>query len=294
MRRLDKCGPLPLNHMMSVVTIQSRVASGYVGNSAAVPGLQQSGLEAVAIDTALLSNHPAHGGFGGRVRKPGELTEILEGLTTHSGAGPYRAVLTGYLGSAANAAAAYDWMDSDPAITPETRVCVDPVLGDHDRLYVEEALVGFYRDRAVARADILVPNAFEAGRLLGEDTATAARARGMGARLCAMGPRWTVITGLSMPDGIGILATDGDAAWMVETPWVGAPDSGAGDVFAAVLLARLLGADSALPAALSHAAGAVYDLLQLTHTLGKRDLALVEGLEFIAKPKTHPIARPVT
>lgn len=279
--------------MMSVLTIQSRVASGYVGNAAAVPCLQQSGLEAVSVDTALLSNHPAHGGFGGRIATPAELTALLQGLSEHSGAGPFRAVLSGYLGSAENAAAAHDWIARDPAVTPETLICIDPVLGDHGRLYVAEALAGFYRDRALATADILVPNAFEAGLLVGEDTVTAARAAAVGTRLCALGPRWTIITGLEVAGGIGVLATDGTAAWTVETPRVEAPDSGAGDVFAAIFLARLLAADAEIPAAVSHAAGAVHDVLQLTRRLGKRDLALVEALEFITKPRTRPKARPV-
>ena len=52
---------------MNILSIQSHVAYGHVGNSAAVFALQRLGCEVWPIHTVLFSNHPGHGGFRGEI-----------------------------------------------------------------------------------------------------------------------------------------------------------------------------------------------------------------------------------
>jgi len=90
-----------MDQIMSILTIQSRVTSGYVGNAAAVPILQRLGHTVWPIDTVNFSNHPAHGSHTGQIRSASEIDALVDGLQQQHLLSRCDAVLSGYLGSAA-------------------------------------------------------------------------------------------------------------------------------------------------------------------------------------------------
>ena len=272
--------------MMSVLTIQSRVASGYVGNAAAVPALQALGVEAVAIDTAHLSNHPAHGSFEGGPASTAAVTALLRGVETKHSRHGFAAAMTGYLAKKKTGRAALDTIRRLKSTGQCGLYCLDPVSGDKGRVYVDDGLIDQFRDEALPMADIVVPNAFESGLLLNADTPTVETAPEYLARLRSHGPARAVITGIYTPNGIAAIAGDDEGVWLVETERVNAPDSGAGDVFAALLICHLVGGTD-FPTAVARAVASVRDVLVLTERLKKTDLALVEGFDFLCRPKTN-------
>lgn len=270
---------------MRVLSIQSRVASGYVGNSAAVPCLQCLGIDAIAIDTAVLSNHPAHGAFRGGARPPGEVAALIEGVARHCGPSTIRAVLSGYLGDPASGAIVLDTVAAVKAAAPGALYCLDPVMGDDGRIYVAPPLVRFFRETALPVADLIVPNAFEAGLLLGEPTVEAKDARSALERLRRIGTDRVVITGIRHRDErIVSAAADSAGAWSVSVPRVTAPSWGAGDAFTAILLARLMANKDDLAASLGQAAAAVHAILTATRRSGTADLDLVSALDAVRNP----------
>ena len=267
---------------MSVLTIQSRVASGYVGNSAAVPCLQQFGLDCIAIDTVHLSNHPAHGSHRGRRVPAGDVADLLDGVAERGLLRTVDVVHSGYLGATDTGPVVLDTVDAVKRAAPMTPYCLDPVIGDNGTLYVEPDLVTFFRTKALPTADLVLPNLFEAECLLGrplsgvDDAVAAARA------LQDKGPARVVVTGVEIPSGLMTVGADGPEIWCVETPRVDVASSGAGDVFAALILGCLFGRESGFNTALEVACGFVFELLTTTKALGKPDIALVQSLHLVA------------
>jgi pyridoxine kinase len=272
---------------MNVLSIHSSVVLGHVGNSGAQFALQRLGHEVWPIATVALSNHPAHGSYRGRVVPAAEMSELLRGLSDRGVLAGCDALLSGYLGDAAQGPVVLDAWAAVRAANPRAVWLLDPVMGDHGRRYVGPGIAEFLRDRAVAQADILTPNAFELEFLTGRaaDTTVSALAAIDGLRQRAA-LRLIVATGLVLTDrppaDLTMLAVDDTGVWRLAVPAIDHPAHGAGDIFAALLLGRLLLGD-ATPEALSHAASAVYGVVAQSPRDGA-ELALIAAQNELFAP----------
>ncbi|MBI3444489.1 MAG: pyridoxal kinase PdxY [Magnetospirillum sp.] len=272
---------------MKILSFQSAVAFGHVGNSAAVFPLQRMGLDVCPVDTVQFSNHPGYGTWKGACLPAEQLALVVEGLSEAGLLERCGAVLSGYLGQAATGAVLADAVGRIKAHHSEAIYLCDPVMGDDGTgLYVDPALPEIFSTLLLPLADLATPNRFELGILTGlsidsvEDAVRAANA------LLSRGAGAVVVT--SLPAGenmIACLAVTGDGAWMVRTPLLRfkiAPN-GAGDLLSALLLGhRLKG--RALPEALSMAVSSLYGVLDKTRQEGGRELALVAAQNEIAVP----------
>jgi len=254
---------------MAIISIQSQVISGHVGNSAAVPVLQMRGHEVWAVPTILLSHHPGHGGARGAAVPAAWFEEFLAGMVVRGCFARCEAVISGYLGSAAAGGFVADVVGR---VGDAAYLC-DPVLGDDGRCYVSDEVEAAVRVLA-ARADILTPNAFELGRLTGLTVGDRAEAV---AAMRGLAPNIVVVTGFAgrdtPPDMLDVLATEGAAAWRVTVPRIAGKFSGAGDAFAALFLSFWLPARD-VPAALAQSCSLLQEVLILTRNLGGDELAL--------------------
>src|SRR5439155_16717672 len=152
--------------MQTILSIQSAVSYGHVGNSAAVFPLQRLGFEVWPVNTVVFSNHPGYGAWRGRVCEPGLVADILEGVAERGVLASCAAVLSGYLGEIATGAAVLDTVARVKAANPDALYCCDPVIGDRDGgLYVRAGIPSFFRERALAHADLVTPNHFELEQL---------------------------------------------------------------------------------------------------------------------------------
>ena len=266
---------------MAVLSIQSSVAFGHVGNSAAVFALQRLGREVRAVHTTQLSNHTGLPGWGGGPLGAAHLRGVFDGLERSGGFAGLDAALTGYIGDADSVAAAARAIDRARAARPGLVYCCDPVAGNARRgLYVSEETAEAVAKLLVPRADIATPNAFELARLSGRPAAGAAEALDACRALSRRGPRTVVATSLETEGGVGALARSPDGAWLVETPRLPAAGNGAGDLAAALLLDRLL-AGAPLAAALSRAVSAVWGLLEAA---GGGEIPLAAAQERLVDP----------
>ncbi len=269
---------------MTVLSIQSAVSLGHVGNAAAVPALQRLGHEVWPVDTVRFSNHPGHGTWRGRVLPSDEIGEVISGIEERGAFGSCRAVLSGYLGTAAAGRLVGETVARVKKAAPEALYCCDPVIGDAaEGIYVEEDLVRLFAADLVPAADIVVPNAFELSVLTDRPVDDIAGALVAADRLRARGPASVVVTSLpgSEAASLATLAVDGDEAWVVETPRLETPAKGAGDVFTALYLGHRLngrGTASAVAAAVS----SVYAVLAKTAAAGADELLLVAAQEDLA------------
>ncbi|MBM3485983.1 MAG: pyridoxal kinase PdxY [Alphaproteobacteria bacterium] len=279
---------------MNVLSIQSHVVYGHVGNQAATLPLQRLGHAVWPIHTVRFSNHPGHGGFAGRATEPAEIVDLVQGLEARGFLARCDAVLSGYVGAPETVGAIAAAVDRVKAANPDAVYCCDPVIGDAERgafvrAGVAEALVA----EAIPRADILMPNAFEAARISGIDPASLADAADAAAQLRARGPGIVVIKSLARSDApqgeIETFATDGAATWLAAAPRLdlGRRPDGAGDLFAAIFLGHWLDHRD-LRSALGAAAAAVHGVLARTLACGTDELALIVAQDEIVAP-TRPV-----
>lgn len=289
---------------MRILSIQSHVAYGYVGNRAAVFPLQRLGHEVWAVNTVEFSNHTGYGAWRGRVAAAEQVREVIEGVRERGVFPACDAVLTGYLGDAALGAVAMDAARAVREANPDAVWCCDPVIGDVESgVFVRPGIAEFFRDVAVPAADIVTPNHFELELLTGRTVTTLAGAVDAARSLLGAGasgrhPRVALVTSLrraaAAAGTIEMLAATDRAAWMVATPLLAfdSAPNGTGDVVAALFLARWL--ETRDPgAALGHAASAIFAVLAATAAAGVRELRLIEAQDALVAPPRRFDAVPV-
>lgn len=286
-----------------VLSIQSHVAYGHVGNAAAVLPLQLLGIEPVVVNTVQFSNHTGYGEFKGQVFTPAHIADVLDGLRARGVLARCAAVLSGYLGDAGVGEAILAAVQEIRAARPDALYLCDPVMGDVGRgVFVRPGIPEFLRRRALAQASIITPNQYEFELLHGapvtavDEAVTAARTL-LGQRSKpGTGPWLIVLTSLRTPDlpadRLGTLAVTAEAAWLVQTPFIPLEPlpNGMGDVFSAVLLGHLL-RGAQVPDAVSGAVGSLYGLVKRT-VAGQRDLPLVACQKEITAPAETARAEP--
>jgi pyridoxine kinase len=274
---------------VSILSIQSSVAYGHVGNSAAVFPLQRLGVEVWPVFTVHFSNHTGYGQWRGPLLAASDVREVITGVEERGAFPGIDAVLSGYQGGEDIGDVILDAVARVKKANPSAVYACDPVMGNaKSGCFVHPAIPVLLRERVVPAADIITPNQFELGFLTGtepeslEDTLTSVdKAR-------AMGPQTVLVTSVLRPDRpegtIEMLAVNGDGAWIVQTPQLPMKANGSGDVTAALFTAHLLSTGSAATA-LGRTASSVFDLLENTLGSGERELQLVQSQEGIAHPR---------
>jgi pyridoxine kinase len=273
---------------MSVISIQSQVAYGHVGNSAAVFPMQMHGIDVIAVPTTLLSNRPGYPTIRGRILDAELVADILLGIEERGAVDTCRMILSGYLGSPDIAEVVTDFVQRAKARNPNLIYCCDPVLGDRDRgLFVKPAIPELVRDRLCPLADLITPNHFEFEWLCAATAGTIDQMIGHARALAARGPSAIVVTSAELADTqegqIETLAIERASAWRVSTPKLPISPSGTGDLFASLLVsARVRGSD--IRDALVHAASATFAVLERTAERGTEEMRIVEAAQLLARP----------
>ena len=276
---------------MNILSIQSWVSYGHVGNAASMFPLQRLGAEVWAVNTVQFSNHPGHGDWTGRVGTGSEITALIDGIERRGAFARCDAVLSGYMGDVSVAASVLDAVVRVRAANPAMLYCCDPVIGDGGRVYVRDGIPEMIAGKAVPQADVLTPNQFELERLSGVQCGDAASVRQaievVRGRMRPGGPRAVLLTSATFaetPAGtLDIVAADDGGIATVQIPALAVAASGAGDMMAALFLFHLLQLRDA-GAAMAAAAAAAHAVLTLTAQRGARDLLLIEAQNSLVAP----------
>ncbi len=278
--------------METILSLQSWVAYGHVGNAAAVFPLQRAGAEVIAVNTVQFSNHTGYGAWTGAALAGAAVQALVTGIAARGVLPSIGAVLSGYLGDPDVLAAVLDAVAQVRAANASALYCCDPVIGDTGPgIYVRPGVLDALRTRAVPAADVLTPNHFELATLTGRGVATLTETIGAAQALRRrMRPGAVVlVTSLSVgdtpADAAEMLAVAAGGAWRFTTPRLPITVNGAGDVMAALFLLHLLRTGRP-DAALSMAGSAVYGVLLATQRAGQRELALVQAQDEFVRPES--------
>ncbi|MFJ8579353.1 pyridoxal kinase PdxY [Micromonospora sp. NPDC093277] len=282
---------------MKLLSIQSVVAHGHVGNSAAVFPLQRIGVEVVPVPTVNFSNHTGYGAWRGPLIPPPDVAEILLGVEERGVFPQIDVVLSGYQGGVGIGDVIVDAVRRVKAANPSALYACDPVMGNaKSGCFVAPEIPSLLRDRVVPVADIITPNQFELGFLTGTEPASIESILASADLARAMGPSTVLVTSVERPDReegvIEMLVVDGAGAWLVTTPHLPFKANGSGDVTAALFTAHYVKTGNAA-VSLERTASSVFDLIEMTYRAGERELQLVQAQEFYAAPRMQFSAKQV-
>ena len=282
---------------MKVLSIQSAVAYGHVGNSAAVFPLQRIGVEVMPVYTVTFSNHTGYGAWRGPLISSDDVREVITGIEERGVFPQIDVILSGYQGSEGIADVILDAVARIKTANPAAIYACDPVMGNaKSGCFVAPAIPILLRERVVPAADIITPNQFELGYLTGTEPDTLESTLRSVDLARAIGPRTVLVTSVERPDReegtLEMLAVTDDGAWIVATPQLPMTANGSGDVTAALFTAHYRRTGDAADA-LARTASSVFDLLQNTLNSGERELQLVESQEAYAHPRMQFAVRQV-
>lgn len=273
---------------MNLLSIQSHVAYGHVGNASAAFPLQRLGVEVWPVHTVQFSNHTGYGKWRGEVFDASLVREVVTGIEERGVLPKCDGVLSGYMGSADIGLAILDAVDRVKAANPKAKYCCDPVIGDVGRgVFVRPGIPEFMRSRAVPAADIVTPNQFELDHLTGLTSYTIEEAKTACGALHAMGPKTVLVTSLHVddtpPGSIDLLASGADGLFRLRTPKLDLEVNGAGDAIAALFFFHALKSGST-KTALEQSASSIFGLMKRTADARSREILLIDAQEEFVKP----------
>ena len=273
---------------MTILSIQSSVAYGHVGNSAAVFPLQRIGVEVWPVNTVHFSNHTGYGAWRGMVLPAETVADVIQGIEERGVLPECDGILSGYMGDASLGEVILNAFAQVKQANPEAVYCCDPVMGDVGRgFFVRPGIPEFMRDRAVPAATLITPNQFELEYLANRPVSTMESALASVDQVMAGGPRVVLVTSLRRRDAgsdrIEMLAVDTNGAFVVETPLLPVSVNGAGDMTAALFFAHWRQSES-IQIALELTTAAVFAVLEATADAEAREIQLISAQELIANP----------
>ncbi len=273
---------------MNILSIQSLVAYGHAGNSAALFPLQRLGMQVWPVVTVHFSNHTGYGDWRGPLLSPGDIAEVIRGVEDRGALETCDAVLSGYQGAEDVGAVILDAVKTVKSLNPEAIYCCDPVMGDLGRgFFVRPGIPEFMRDNVVPKADVITPNHFELNFLSGSEAHTLDDLLAAVEVVRDSGPETVLVTSVILDetpeDSLDMLAVSGPGAWSVRTPRLAVNPPGAGDLTTAVFLANLLSGHD-LPTTLARTTSAVFAVVEATDRAGQREMRIVATQDAIADP----------
>ncbi|MGN6468355.1 MAG: pyridoxal kinase PdxY [Rhizobiaceae bacterium] len=275
----------------AVIVVSSHVARGSVGNRAAVFALETLGFPIWAVPTVILPWHPGHGRADRIVPGPEQFARLLADLAASKWLGEVAAVLSGYLGDAGQAEAVAELVAAVKAANPQALYLCDPVIGDSGGLYVPADTAAAIRDRLLPVADVATPNRYELEWLVGRPLPSVGEIASAAVELA---PSTLLVTSAPsmMAQSTGNLLLNAGRMWLAEHRLVQGAPNGAGDLTAALFLARLLAGESETKA-LETVTASVFEVLARAARRGADELMLETDAASLSHPTTMVTIRQV-
>lgn len=282
---------------MNILSIQSHVVYGRVGNRVSVFALERMGHEVWPINTVQFSSHAGKKGYTGMAFGAEHIHELILGLESLKVLSACDAVLSGYIGDSDTGMAICEAVAKVKRARPEAIYCCDPVMGDYpEGMYVKPALQEFFIKEALAMADIVMPNVFEAELLSGIKIIDKPSAQKAVLAIKDLGPKIVIISSYKdKSNNTGFLASDDKEILKILSPSLAfkKPPKGSGDLSSALFLGYYL-KEKNMAKALELTISALYCVLKASMAtidgIEQDYLSLISAQEAIEKPHGHFLA----
>ena len=277
--------------MKHILSIQSHVAYGYVGNRAAVFPLQRLGFDVSVINTVQFSNHTGYGSWTGEIFSPAHIENIVDGLEARGVLSNIDAVLTGYMGDKDLGDVVLKTIEEIRQRNDKAFYCCDPVMGDNGRgFFVKDELPPFFKSSAVPQANLITPNQFELSAL--SDISIVDRNDVFKAcdKIHASGPDTILVTSLHTEETQNhhleaLLSLSSGEKWIITTPRIpfDIEPNGSGDMTTALFMGHMMNGLSPQDA-LESTINAVYAVLEITFKAKRRELSIIAAQDHLCQP----------
>ncbi|MBN9564691.1 MAG: pyridoxal kinase PdxY [Alphaproteobacteria bacterium] len=266
---------------MTILSIQSHVSYGYVGNRAATFPLQSLGYDVWSVNTVNFSNHTGYGKWKGQILGPEAVRDVIQGILDLEAEDSCQAILSGYLGSAAIGNVIIETVNRFKTIKPDLIYMCDPVMGDVGRgFFVKDEVVDFFKKIGTHAASIITPNHFEAEILYGAKIKTLDDALKACQFFHDLGIKVATITSLILDHTsaatLHVLVSTPEQQLLGQTPYLPftvAPN-GTGDLFSALFLGHYLKTHD-ISLALKQTLSSIFSVINRTFLSGNRELCLI-------------------
>ncbi|AFL67431.1 pyridoxal kinase PdxY [Sulfurospirillum barnesii] len=282
---------------MNILSIQSHVVFGHVGNAAAVFPMQRLGVEVWPLHTVQFSNHTGYGSWKGRVFDGFFVDELLEGLAQREILHTCDGVVSGYMGSPDLGYAILGAVERVKKENPKALYCCDPVIGDVGRgIFVRQGIPEFMAEHACSVADIMTPNHFELEYLTQQSIHTKEALKHAIESLHAKGPHIVLVTSVHLEDtphdALDLVVSEQGQLFRIRTPKLDIVLNGTGDTITALFFVHYL-RTRCIKTALCNATSSVYGLLKKTELASSREILLIAAQEEIVSPSWYFEAVPL-
>ncbi|QDL97501.1 pyridoxal kinase [Rhodopseudomonas palustris] len=276
----------------SIISIQSQVVHGHVGNSAAVLPMQAHGLNVAAVPTTLLSNHPGFETTRGRVLDAELVGDLLRGVEERGLIETSRYIVSGYLGSRANGEMVAAFIKRARQLNPAITYICDPVMGDaHVGVFVPDQIVACICDELIALADLLTPNQFEVGLIAGSPPTTWSELEAAVQKIQTWRNARVVVTSCRLADtpndSLENIVFEDAASTRLPSLRLELAAAGTGDLYTGLLAAGLARNLSLVDAA-RRAAAIVLEVLKRTMAAGEREMQLAGVINALSPAGAEP------
>lgn len=275
----------------NIISIQSHVAYGHVGNSAAVFPMQRLGYNVSHVNTVLFSNHTGYGDWGGAPVAVDVVQSVIDGMEKRGVFDITDAVVTGYMGSVALGDVILDTVKKVKSTNPNAIYVCDPVFGDVGRgVFVTDGIPEYFRDHALKQCNICTPNMFELEWLTGIKITTTADAIQAGRSLLNENCRVVLLTSMEVDttreNEIEMLAISATDVYHIKTDKLAmeiAPN-GSGDATTALFTCYYLQTGGDLQRTLEKTTNSIYEIFQATAHANTRELQIVASGDKLVAP----------
>lgn len=284
--------------MKRILSIQSHVVFGCAGNSAVVFPMRRMGMEVWPINTVQFSNHTQYQqGWQGMVMPQGHIADLVTGLAAVGSLDQCDAVLSGYLGSAAQGEEVITAVTQAKKHNPDAIYFCDPVMGHPEKgCIVVPEVMGFFKETALHAADMIAPNLLELETLADMSITTIEQTMVACEKLLAKGVKMVLVKHLSKAaqseDRFEMLLATADGYFHISRPLYdfALQPVGVGDLISGIMLANLLAKYEPV-AAFERTNAAVDAVLKETYAQGSYELQLILSQQQIAEPDVCERAR---
>lgn len=274
-----------------ILTIQSHVVFGHAGNAAAVFPMQRLGINVWPLNTVQFSNHTQYKQWTGQVLPPEQILSLVDGIASIDELSTCDAILSGYLGTAAQGREILHAVKKIKALNPNAIYLCDPVMGHPEKgCVVAPEVSDFLLKEAVTAADYLSPNQLELDSFCGHSPTSLTDCVNMARSLLSKGPKAVMVKHLNYPgkqvDIFEMLLVTEDTSWHLQRPLLTFDKQpvGVGDLTSGIFLSRLILGDSLLDA-FEFCAAAVHEVLLETQKHNSYELEIVAAQNRIANPQ---------
>lgn len=268
--------------LIDVITIQSQVVYGSVGNGIAYRALLKKGLEALQVPSVLFGCPPYYGAPSGGVIPDDWFSGFLEDLLTRGVVQRARAIVIGYLGNVSQCHILANWLPRVRSVNPAIQIYIDPVMGDYgEGIYVDERIVNCYRSPFLQLANGLTPNGFELEQLCGRKLNSQEQTLQAAQELLSGKTEWVLVTSAQgiakSADEVGLLLVSHNDVQSFCHPKRQSAVKGTGDLFTALLISYLLNGNSLREAVLA-ASSEVCEVLTEAERYGWEEIGSLRAL----------------